>query len=182
MRKQIAALVIAGTAVTGLAVAPSASAQVTNTSFELTGGSLSVSVPASATLSSAATAVGTTSLTGSLGEVDITDARGALVANWTASVDGSDFTTGTGEVEAAELIPDDNVSYWSGVASSTGAGTAAGAQPLAANAQHLGQQRTAATGVFVGNNTASWTPTLIVSVPAGNVAGEYTGTITHSVA
>jgi hypothetical protein len=30
--------------------------------------------------------------------------------------------------------------------------------------------------------SATWNPTLIVDIPAGAVAGTYTGTITHSVA
>jgi hypothetical protein len=32
-----------------------------------------------------------------------------------------------------------------------------------------------------GNNVASWTPTITVKIPAGVLAGTYTGTITHSV-
>jgi hypothetical protein len=30
-------------------------------------------------------------------------------------------------------------------------------------------------------NTASWTPTISVKIPAGVVAGTYKGTVTHSV-
>ena len=33
----------------------------------------------------------------------------------------------------------------------------------------------------VGNNTATWDPTLAVAVPAAAVGGAYTGTLTHSV-
>ncbi len=36
--------------------------------------------------------------------------------------------------------------------------------------------------VGVGNNDATWSPTLIVNAPATVVAGDYSGTITHSVA
>jgi hypothetical protein len=182
MRKQLAALVIAGTAVAGLAVAPTAQAADTNTSFALTGGALSVSVPANATITGAATSVGGQALTGALGAVQVTDARGSLVATWTASVDGSDFTTGEGE-EAAEIVPDDEIDYWSGAATATtGVVVATPGQALAINAQDLSASRTAMGGVGVGNNTATWNPTVIVNVPAGNVAGTYTGTITHSVA
>ena len=56
-------------------------------------------------------------------------------------------------------------------------------QANAAAAQSLSANRTAfslASGS--GNNSASWNPTLIANVPAGAVAGTYTGTITHSVA
>ncbi len=33
-----------------------------------------------------------------------------------------------------------------------------------------------------GNNTASWTPTLNVTMPAGALADDYSGTVTTSVA
>ncbi|MFE3903760.1 hypothetical protein ACFXPY_26490 [Streptomyces sp. NPDC059153] len=34
----------------------------------------------------------------------------------------------------------------------------------------------------VGDNTATWNPTVAVDVPAGAVGGAYTGTLTQSVA
>ncbi len=34
----------------------------------------------------------------------------------------------------------------------------------------------------VGDNTATWNPTVAVSVPTGAVGGNYTGTLTQSVA
>jgi hypothetical protein len=34
----------------------------------------------------------------------------------------------------------------------------------------------------VGDNSASWNPTFIVSLPAAAVVGTYTGTVTHSAA
>jgi hypothetical protein len=37
-------------------------------------------------------------------------------------------------------------------------------------------------GSLVGNNSASWNPTLIVTIPAAAVVGTYTGTVTHTVA
>jgi len=47
----------------------------------------------------------------------------------------------------------------------------------------MGASQTAyrATGT-VGNNSASWSPTISVAVPAQAVAGTYSATITHSVA
>jgi len=182
MRKHIAALIVAGTAVAGMIVAPNAQAAPgdTVTSFELEGGSLSISVPGSAELTGTTTAVGAVTLGGQLGAVTVTDNRGLLVAAWTASVDGGSFTTGGGS--PAETVTDDKISYWSGAASKTGNGAATGQQLLSAAAVTLAAQRSAVIGAFVGNNTGTWNPTLIVNVPAGNVAGEYSGTITHSVA
>jgi hypothetical protein len=37
------------------------------------------------------------------------------------------------------------------------------------------------TGVAVGNNSVTWNPTVLITLPAQAVAGKYTGTITHSV-
>lgn len=176
MRKQLAALVIAGAAIAGVVVAPDAKAQVTNTSFTLTGGALSVSVPGSATLTGTATNVLATTVSGSLGVTTVTDARGALAATWTASVDGTDFTTGGGT--GPERVLDDDVDYASGLATAT-TGVVVATPGLT---QDMSAQRTAMAGVGVGNNSVSWNPTLTVTVPAGNVAGTYTGTITHSIA
>lgn len=185
MRKQLAALAIAGAAIAGVVVAPDAKAAPadTSTSFTLTGGALSVSAPAAATLTGAATNVLATTVSGQLGATTVTDARGALVASWTASVDGTDFTTGTGDVEPAELVADENIDYWSGLATATtGTVVATGGQATGLLAEDMSASRTAMAGVGVGNNSATWNPTLVVNVPAGNVAGTYTGTITHSVA
>jgi len=185
MRKQLAALVIAGTAVAGLTFAPDAKAQVTNTTFELTGGDLAISAPGTADLGEAATNILATSVSGTLGATTVTDSRGALVANWTAKVDGTDFFTGAPEnIETAELVPDENVSYWSGPATSVSPllYVATPGQLTELLGQDMSAQRNAMTGVGVGNNTVTWNPSLTITVPAGNVAGVYTGTITHSVA
>ena len=181
MRKQLAALVLAGTAIAGLAGAPAAHAEDTVTSFTLTGGALSITVPATATLTGGNTAITTSDITGQLGNTTVTDARGALVATWTASVTGTEFTTGAGG--ANRTVPLTNISYWSGAGTGSGIVTPVPGQLTALNAQALTTSRTAmAATVAVGNNTISWNPTLVVTVPAGNVAGTYTGTITHSVA
>ncbi len=56
-------------------------------------------------------------------------------------------------------------------------------QLLAANAVTLATSRTAFSAILtVGNNTTSWNPTVIVTVPSSAVAGVYTATLTHSVA
>jgi hypothetical protein len=46
----------------------------------------------------------------------------------------------------------------------------------------LNRSRAVVTATEIsGNNTASWTPTISVKIPAGVVAGTYKGTVTHSV-
>lgn len=182
MRKQIVALAIAATAAAGLVAAPDAKAEDTTTTFVLNAaGGLSISVPASKELS-AGTATNAGTLTAQLGAVQVTDARGALLTSWTASVDSTDFTTG--DQTANETIADDNVSYWSGVATaSSGVAVFTPGQALAANAQALSAARTAfSAATAVGNNSATWNPTVVVTIPSSAVIGTYTGTITHSAA
>jgi hypothetical protein len=151
----------------------------TTVTFTVTAGALSITVPASVDLGSGAAG---TQITGNMGPVTVTDARGALVATWTATVSSTNFTTGGGT--PAETISNANVLYWSGPATSTtGVGVFTPGQLTALLAQSLNVPRTAFTlTAGVGNNSATWNPGLIVNVPAGAVAGTYTGTVTHSVA
>jgi hypothetical protein len=178
MAKKRTALV--GAVLSVLAFALPAHAADTTTTFSLAGGSLSISAPASRDLGSGSTGGGTVSA--QLGSVTVTDNRGALVGTWTASVSSTDFTTGG--ASANETIAKGQVTYWSGTATaSSGVAVFAPGQASAANAQALSVSRTAFSATaIVGNNSASWNPTVTVNVPAAAVAGDYTGTITHSVA
>lgn len=94
----------------------------------------------------------------------------------------TDFTTGL--ATANETIAKVNADYWSGAATATtGTGTFTPGQLLAANEVTLAATRTAfSAAVVVGNNTAAWNPTVNVNIPSASVAGDYTGTITHSIA
>lgn len=164
------------------AVVPTASqAADTTTTFTLSAaGGLSISVPASKNLGSAATNAGT--LSAQLGTVTVTDDRGLLAGTWTASVSSTDFTTGL--ASANETIAKANISYWSGAATATtGTLTATPGQLLAINAVTLTASRTAfSAAAIVGNNSLSFNPTVTVNIPASSVTGTYSGTITHSVA
>jgi hypothetical protein len=179
LRTKILATAAAGLSMTALAAGP-AMAGSTPTSFTITGGSLAISVPASADLSAAATTAST--LSAALGSVQVTDQRGALAGTWTASVTGSAFTTGA--ASAQETIANTAVSYWSGAATaSSGVAVTTPGQLLALNAQTLGQSRTAfSAAATVGNNSTTWNPTIVIAVPSNVVAGTYSGTITHSIA
>jgi hypothetical protein len=156
----------------------SASSSDTNTTFTVTSGLLSISSPASKALG-AGPPNGT--ITSQLGAVTVSDARGVLNGSWTATVSTTDFITGGGT--AAETISKPNVSYWSGAATaSSGIGVFVPGQATALNAQALGITRTAfSASAVVGNNSVTWNPTIVVSVPAAAVAGDYAGVITHSV-
>ncbi|MCU1484971.1 MAG: hypothetical protein JWN67_1717 [Actinomycetia bacterium] len=144
-------------------------------------GGLSISVPAAADLS-AGTPVNAGAVTAQLGPVTVTDGRTGLVAGWTASVTGSDFTTGG--ASPAETIPAANVAYWSGPATaSSGTAMFVPGQPDAQHAQSLGGACTAFSAVTSsGGTSATWNPGLVVTLPPTAVTGQYHGTITHSVA
>ncbi|MFB8034236.1 hypothetical protein ACFC5Z_15090 [Streptomyces sp. NPDC056004] len=169
-----------GAAVLTLAtVTPSAQAADTTVTFTVQGQNLAVSAPASAALSN--TSFGGTA-TGQLGTVTVNDQRGVVPAPWTATVTSTAFTTGAGG--ANQSIPNSDVEYWSGPATSTnGSGTFTPGQATAAAAVMLSSAQTAFAHTGGGGaNSASWNPTLIVNVPTTVAAGQYSGTITHSVA
>jgi choice-of-anchor A domain-containing protein/uncharacterized repeat protein (TIGR01451 family) len=136
-------------------------------------GPLSITAPAAAFLGSAVTG-GT--ISGSLGNVQITDDRG-LGAGWTVTVSATDFTTGNSA--PAETIPISDASYSiTGFTQTSGPATftAVPAITLAAGMQAV----VTATSVG-GNDSAAWDPLIDVSVPSDAVAGSYTATITESV-
>jgi hypothetical protein len=169
------AVISTATLAAGLAAAPAGAADTTTTTtFTITGGGLSISAPETADLGKVA--VGTPMISGELGPVTVTDNRGAAVAVWTANVDSTDFTTGSGSVN--ETVPKTNFLYTPGLptaqnpvgAFTPGVATGFGTQAIPAFA--------AATA---GNNSATWNPTVSITLPAQAVAGTYTGTITHSV-
>ena len=141
-------------------------------------GFLSISVPSAATLPTVAPGSVTTA---QLGTVTVTDNRALGSAAWTATVTGTAFTTGTGGGQ--HMIPAGQVAYWSGRAtSSSGSGTFTPGQRAAANAQTLSASRVAfSLAGGSGVNSASWNPSLIVTVLPSVVTGTYTATITHSV-
>ncbi len=151
------------------AIPASAAPGDTETTFVVVGGSLSVSVRATATLSPAVS--GETTITGSLGDVDVTDARGGVMG-WVTSASSTEFSrTGGGTSSTA-------VSYNSGNVTNTGTvtTTSTGATTMTAVAAPV------VTGTLVtGNNSAQWNPTLTVTVPANALVGTYTGTVNTSV-
>ena len=162
----------------GTTAANAAGSGDTTTTFTVTGTGLNISVPGSATLGDAAT--GAASLTGqALGNVTVTDGRGALVATWVTTVTSTDFTTGTGSA-ANQKVTAANVTYNPGLAVGvpTGVGTF-----VPGVSGTIGAGRTAASWtVGSGNNSATWNPQLSFALSSDQVAGTYTGTVTHSVA
>lgn len=176
MRKSIAIIplaVLAG----ALAYAPSASAASsgsTTTTLTVNTGTLDISVPAGpVSLGSVNVSASAQTITGQLGVVTVTDGRGGTTG-WTATAGGVDFTG----PQTISVSVAGSSSYSPGSVTVTGTATVASSNlsPLYPSAPVE-----VATGVS-GVNTASWNPTISVTVPANALAGTYSSTITHSVA
>jgi hypothetical protein len=167
LSKPLIAAASAAALVVGLALP--ATADDTPTTFTLTGGDLTLTVGASATLTNEASGVDANTITGTLGAVTVTDARGGT-AGWVTSAASSTFT-GVG------LSVSDDVVYTNGTVTETGTNTVAAASGLSITSD----QPVATATAVSGNNTASWDPTLDVSMPAGALAGDYAGTVTTSL-
>ncbi|MFD0787499.1 hypothetical protein ACFQZ8_26660 [Micromonospora azadirachtae] len=178
MRKRFISAVFVGAVASTALAAPAAAEETTVTLTVASAGGLSITVPASANIGNGTEG---STVSGQLGPVTVLDQRGSLTPNWTATVIGSDFVTGGGT--SGETIPAINVRYWSGSATATaGSGTFTPGQVDAAGQVIINVPRTAFSHAGgTGNNFATWNPTVVVDIPAGTVAGTYTGTVTHSL-
>jgi hypothetical protein len=154
------------------AVAGLPAGAATPATFTLTAGALSISAPTgSVSLGSQVAATSSSTITGSLGVVTVSDQRGGPTS-WTASVISTAFTPTAGPADPAS-----NVSYGAGsiTQSATVVATAVAAPDLTGVA-------TVVTGTSTGISTASWNPSISVFVPANFAPGVYVATVTHSVA
>ena len=171
IRRTLTATIVAAVA---LGVALPAMANPTTATVTVTGGALSISVPADAgSLGTKANTVGGTTISGPLGEVQVNDARSAAAGSgWVASVISTAFTPPSGPAIAASAV-----GYTVGPIVKVGTATYTANDP--ANLTGASPAVTA-TGI-TGDNSATWTPTINVAVPGGMAAGVYSATITHSV-
>jgi hypothetical protein len=144
----------------------------TTVTFAVTSGALTMTAPTAASLGSGAPG---SSVSSQLGTVTVTDNRALLAASWTATVASTTFTTGT--ATPSETIPTADAYYDPGAISTTGTITVT---PTGVVLSTTPQAVVAGTA-GAGNNSASWSPRLVVTVPTSAVSGTYTGTITHSV-
>jgi hypothetical protein len=154
----------------------------TTVTFTVTSaGTLALTAPTSVDLGTGA--VGSTISGTLLGPVTVTDNRALDVASWTVTASSTDWTTGVGGT-ATETIPAGDVTYTPGTFSHTGVITVTGSTIALANAAVLPDvDPTVVAGTAgIGDNSATWDPTIAVHVPAGAVAGAYTGVLTQSVA
>jgi hypothetical protein len=176
-------IVIATIGLTALvALAPPASAAPADDpdpTFGIATVGVDITVPATVDLGGGAPG---TVVTAAIGPITVDDTRAALDATWTATVTSTVFQTGGGT--PPETVLAGEIDYWSGPATATtGIGVFSPGQLTAGTRQALSTSRTPFTLTLgVGNNSATWNPTLVVNVPLDSQVGTYTGTITHSVA
>ncbi|MHA6784274.1 hypothetical protein ACVGOW_25250 [Pseudonocardia saturnea] len=166
---------VAGAALALLGMVPVPPADI-DTSFLLVGGTLSISAPAGPVGLGATPGSAVPGVVGPspVGNVTVTDQRGLLLAGgWVASVRSSPFT------RAGTTIAASRISYGTPVATRTGVGSLILTRHSVVD---LTQDRAVQVATLVlGDNTATWNPTISVAVPGGAPAGTYTATLTHSV-
>jgi len=157
-----------------LGIALPASAEPTTATITVTGGSLSITVPADAgNLGTRMNTVAGGTISGPLGQVQVNDARSAVAGSgWVSSVISTAFTPPTGPAIAASAV-----GYTAGPITKVGTATYTANDP--GNLTGVAPAVTA-TGI-TGDNSATWNPTINVAVPGGTAAGVYSATITHSV-
>ena len=180
----VATVMSVGLAALVPATASAAGSGDTASTFTLTGNAsgLSIAVPDGSTtpVDLGSTTTGSASLTHALGNVTVTDTRGSLAATWTVTGSTTNFVTGGST--ANETVAKANVGYYAGAGTAqagqlgafTPVGTALTPVPLAA-ATPVG------AWAGVGNNTVSFNPTVTFTLLPSQIAGTYSGTITHSV-
>lgn len=172
--KRIALIGVAALAASALAMGiQPAGAGDTDVTFTLTAGTLSVAETNAAVDLGTVGEVVAQTVTGSLGNVTVTDNRGAAIVAWTASVASTDFTNGTTTIDGDATV------YTTGLVTQD-SGTAVGVPVVT-----VVGTKTAPVAVVVatgsGSNQSTWTPTVSVVVPPNATVGTYTATITHSI-
>jgi hypothetical protein len=169
-----ALLLAGGGGVLMLGLAGPACAGETSATVTVTGGALSMTVPVSAgNLGTRENTVSGGTISGQLGEVQVSDARAAAAGSgWVVTVISTAFTPPSGPtIGAAE------VGYTAGAITKVGTATFTANNP--ANLTGVVSAVTA-TGI-TGDDSATWDPTINVFVAGGMAAGVYSGTITQSV-
>jgi len=154
--------------------APAAADPDTTVTFTVTTGALGMTAPASVNLGSGAPG---TTISAALGTVTVTDDRALLAEAWNVVASATDWTTGAGTPH--ETIPAGDVGYDPGTITPVGTITVNGTPLTALSATPT---RVVAGTAGSGDNSATWSPTIAVAVPAGVVGGLYTGTLTQSLA
>jgi hypothetical protein len=179
MRKALVVTALAAALAAAALAGPPAQAQ--GVTFSVSGGLLSITEPSDTTLTggSIATLAGT-AITGSLGTTTVSDQRGVLLGTWTTSIaQTTAFTDGSTTIPAA------NTTVWvPGVIVPTGVATVTAglyvAQATGLALTGTGQPFVSAT-LVTGVNSATFNPSVAVTIPSNATAGSYSGVITQTI-
>ena len=166
--------VLAALATVGAPVPAAADDDTSTLKVTVIGGELEISVQSDTrTFGAVQNTPEGTVVSGSLGEVTVRDNRNAPDgSSWVATAVATELKPNKGPGISAG-----NIRYNAGTVTKQGTCTI-----RAGETATLNRARPVVTASQIrGNNVASWTPTITVKIPAGVVAGTYTGTITHSV-
>ncbi|MEA2497745.1 MAG: hypothetical protein QOH26_150 [Actinomycetota bacterium] len=175
-RRSFLITIAAGIVALGIAVPALADTTgATPATVTVTGGFLSITVPADAgSLGTRGNSVNGGTISHALGVVQVQDARSAAAGSgWVASVISTSFVP----TPAGTAIAASAVGYQAGTITKTGTATYTANDP--GNLTGVSPAVTA-TGI-TGDNSATWNPTITVTIPGGASAGVYIATITHSV-
>ena len=145
------------------------SASITNLTMDITGGTLTISAPASLDIGSW-TSPSTASI--SMGTVTVLDYRGVADSGWIVSAIATALTPTTGPAIAANLM-----GYDPGTIANIGTVTTVGHVVTLLD----GVMPVITGSLGSGSETVTWNPTLTVRIPAAVANGTYTATLTHSV-
>jgi hypothetical protein len=119
-------------------------------------------------------------ITAQLGQVTVNGGGTVVPRTWMVTVTASDFVSSG---EPAGTIPAASISYASGPAAPGSVATAVPGQATTALAVPMSASVVAFSGTFgINPSSVAWNPTIVITAPAGAPRGDYTGTITHSVA
>ena len=158
----------------GIALPAGADTGGTTATVTVTPGSLTITVPTSAgTLASGVSSVNGSTISGSLGQVQVNDARGAAAGSgWVVTVISTAFTP-----PAGPTIGGAAVGYVAGSIAKVGTATYVANDPTAIS----GAMAAVTASGITGQNSATWNPTINIALLGSTAAANYTGTITHSV-
>lgn len=181
IRSKLTTIALAAGLVVGGAAGPARADTSGSTiaTFTITAGALAITVPASTVALNTGTIVtGAASASAQLGPVTVADSRGALLNSWTNTVSSTTFVLPGATPTANEIVAVTNIAYSSG-ASTAHSGLGAF---VPGSASDFTTAKAAGTHTaFAGNSSTTWNPTLTFTLLSSQVAGTYTGTITHSV-
>jgi hypothetical protein len=166
----------AGLLTLGVALPASAALSgATTASVTVDAGTLAITVPlAAGSLGSRAFSAASGVISGPLGQVQVTDGRSIAVGpGWVVSVISTAFTPPSGTT-----IPASAIGYTTGTVTALGTVALVAANPTTLEGQSVVLTATAVTGA----NSATWNPTINVTVPGNTAPNTYTAVgITHSV-